>query len=334
VACVVEACNIAPADRVVPGIVDPDGDGISDFYDTDDDNDGTPDVDEIAVLKEQDLRITPMSAFFSADAIGLDGCTNSSEFSLKNKSSSAVTISSVSIDNITADTGEFLLEGGVGDFCGAAVELLPGSSCLISVRFCPLSAGAKSARVEVVSDVASLSLALYSAEPIISQAQRRLAPVLSSIEIDDLPVDGNLIPGDIYPVEFNILGYQVAYDAWLVVFKCSEPDDGLCGLSFAQGVSSISAKLSGNPGASSWSYTVDNETVDAQSFTFNTRVCVPEPGNYVMRLFQRSGSDTLAGNFTLSLLIPGNLSLPSYAIDDSGRRLSFTAVGGQGICPP
>jgi hypothetical protein len=59
-----------------------------------------------------------------------------------------------------------------------------------------------------------------------------------------------------------------------------------------------------------------------------------EAGNYVLRIFQRSENDSLAANFTLSLMMPGNLGLPSYSSDNSGRRLSLSAAGASGVCPP
>jgi hypothetical protein len=222
-------------------------------------------------------------------------------------------------------------------------DLSAGASCSIAVRFCPVTAGAKSALIKIdssASNTPSLSLALYSAEPAISQAQRRIAPVLSSIELRDSngnvfdPLSTPLTPGEIYGLEFDILGYHTAYDAWVVLFKCEATDTGDCGVSFASGVTSITAKLNGAASPSSWSYDVDNESVDAQNFQYNTSICVVEAGNYVLRIFQRSENDSLAANFTLSLMMPGNLGLPSYSSDNSGRRLSLSASGASGVCPP
>ena len=147
------------------------------------------------------------------------------------------------------------------------------------------------------------------------KAERRMPPVLSSLEMPE-----QLISGVEYTIRWSMLGYHDNYRSIIAFFNCrTTPDD--CGANSGQKEfhSGRLSPVSSEDGA--WTYSGVQSRLYHYEYTFTPNVDIST--DYVIRFYRINSIDDAGGKSTLSLLLPGGLPNVSYH-DTSGRMLQKT----------
>lgn len=264
----------------------------------------------VTAQPDAELSIEPSAARFAQVTFGQAGTPVS--FVVRNQGSSARTLYTASL------SGSNAAEYQIGaDNCSSTI-LSAGGSCTLEVSFVPASSGAKAALLQLPSDdsdTPTLSAFLSNFEDSLSEATRRMPPILSA---SDLPA--TLASGQSVTLTWSLYGYDEGYLSSVVMFDCTAQTD--CGASFG-GTKFIDSGLL-EPTAQSagpWSFDSAQSQRYDYSYTF-TAPTVATLTETVVRFYVKSAADQDAGYTSLSLLIPGNVDgLGAYFYDNAGRRL-------------
>ena len=259
---------------------------------------------------DTDLSVTPSTRLFGVEE--LTNCASSTPvlFTVKNSSAGSRTLGALHLDGPSPD--QFAL--GPDNCSGQA--LASGSSCTVQVKLCPTSVGSKAARLLIPSndpETPVLMAFLHNYESKGEEARRRLPPVLFTLSVPE-----EMTEGVTYTLSWSLLGYGESYLSNLVFFNCDGITDGSCGGSYGNHFdeSGDLAPESSEPGE--WTYSGVRSTKFNYTHSF-TAPLVSQDTSIVIRLYSKHQADDQAGKESLSLLIPGNLSLHYY--DSEGRRL-------------
>ena len=144
------------------------------------------------------------------------------------------------------------------------------------------------------------------------KAERRMPPVLSSLEVPE-----QLISGVAHTIRWSILGYHDNYRSIIAFFNCQGIPDS-CGESWGQNEFNSGRLSPVSSGDGSWTYSGVQSKLYQFEYTFTPSVDTLT--DYVIRFYRINNIDDIAGKSTLSLLLPGGLAGISY-YDTSGRRL-------------
>ncbi|MBF0132834.1 MAG: DUF1566 domain-containing protein [Magnetococcales bacterium] len=153
------------------------------------------------------------------------------------------------------------------------------------------------------------------AETIQEEAARRLPPVLDSLVMPE-----RILSGQTYTVQWTLTGYHAGYKSKVALFNCAGKPQGICGSDVAEAfVASGNLAPTAND-AGDWNYEGVVATRFHYAYTF-TAPTVTTDTAMVVRFFQIDNADEVAGEGSLSLVVPGEL--PPYVdyYDTSGRRL-------------
>ena len=293
---------------------DLDGDGLSniDEYNlgtlasiADSDGDGTNDGDEVSAGGD------PLTANYTlSPSEFLFGTTSGQKvFRIVNPDSSSVTMPVATLEGAHADQFTIL-----SDAC-SGMTLAQNEGCDITVAY-PASIDTSLSAYLNVNNVTAF---MHNYEAIDEEAARRLPPVIDNIEILE-----NMSVGTDYNLTWSIVGYEDDYTAYIALFNCNESAvAGTCGESYGS-VERIDEGLSLRPTLTEpagWSYEGKVATKFHYSYTFTPQDVDFTSGDtpIVIRFYYASGSDVTAGDSSISLIIPGNLSAEYY--DTSGRKI-------------
>lgn len=333
--------NTANADQE-----DLDSDGIGDVCDNDRDGDGVSNADEVTngtnpdsveTSEKSKLTITPRYYLFAQEELNDPSCSTTSEpvnYVVKNTDS-------VSHDLTSAPTlsgphaGEFAVKSNGS--CGTGTTLAAGSECDFQLVFCPTSNGNKAAYIEIGTNVEfgtptktrKITSALFNYEAAEDAAKRRVPPIITDISLAPAVTNAELANSTNYALTLKLQGYSADYQIYMVVFQCAEAQAARCGKYYdenrvyEQGFINDS---SNTLGGGDISYTGAGNTNEFTFVTasFNTASDLGGAGSYVVRFYQKSEQEMLNGEQSISLMAPGNLSLPAYDHGRGGRLLKFT----------
>jgi hypothetical protein len=266
---------------------------------------------------DSDLSITPVIHQFPAVILGT--VSNAHTFTVKNTHATndlglgAITIAGT-------HSNQYIL----GSESCEGETLSPGQECYIEVRFQPNWLGSSMATLQIVTDSANtpnLTAFLSNDEGKVKQAQRRLPPVLYSLNIPE-----NMVKTSNYNLEWSILGYHDSYESVIALFDCTGKALGTCGANFSENFATSGLINATNTTPQpTWTYQGIAAVEHHYTFTFNANTeGFPQsaPGNHpiVVRFYSKNNMDAMSGEASLSLLIPGSLTNVYY--DNEGRRIS------------
>lgn len=267
-------------------------------------------VPAVTALPDAELSIEPSAARFAQVTFGQAGTPVS--FVVRNQGTSTRTLYQASLGGSNA------AEYQIGTDTCSTTLLSAGASCTVEVSFVPASSGAKAAFLLVPSDdsdTPTLSAFLSNFEDSLSEATRRLPPILSA---SNLPA--TLASGQSMTLTWSLYGYDEDHLSSVVVFNCTGQVD--CGASYSATKFVDSGLLTPvSSGVGPWSFDSAQSQRYDYSYTFTAPV-VTQLTETVVRFYVKSAADKAAGYTSLSLLVPGNVDgLGAYFYDDAGRRL-------------
>ena len=292
-----------------------------------------PNAVEMSVIDE-DLSIKPKFYRFGVETLNDANCQQNSTpvtYTITNNSLESISLGSLFVSSaLSGFASEFQIISSQ-DVCSTSV-IATASSCTFTMVYCPSgnanelgsSAGAMVQVASSSSNSAIIEAAMATHEGSRQQAQRRLPPVVSAFTIKDaaqnLVTDAQLTEGETYTIDYTASGYHSSYSIVAVWFDCSLAQPDKCGLSFDHLLSHTGFKTPDSQVDGSWGYGAITITDFGYSFSF-TAPLVDQDSELVLRFYQKSQEDIVAGDTSLSLMLPGNLPL-NYA-DTSGRRASL-----------
>ncbi|MBF0148341.1 MAG: hypothetical protein HQL84_18675 [Magnetococcales bacterium] len=153
------------------------------------------------------------------------------------------------------------------------------------------------------------------AETIQEEAARRIPPVLDSLVMPE-----RILSGQTYTVQWTLTGYHAGYKSKVALFNCAGKAEGTCGSDVAEAFATSGNLAPTSNDAGDWNYEGVVATRFHYAYTF-TAPTVTADTAMVMRFFQIDNADEVAGEGTLSLLLPGGLPPQVDYYDTSGRRL-------------
>ncbi len=153
------------------------------------------------------------------------------------------------------------------------------------------------------------------AETIQEEAARRIPPVLDSLVMPE-----RILSGQTYTVQWTLTGYHAGYKSKVALFNCAGKAEGTCGSDVAEAYATSDNLAPTSNDAGDWNYEGVVATRFHYAYTF-TAPTVTADTAMVMRFFQIDNADEVAGEGTLSLLLPGGLPPQVDYYDTSGRRL-------------
>ncbi|MBF0632961.1 MAG: DUF1566 domain-containing protein [Magnetococcales bacterium] len=153
------------------------------------------------------------------------------------------------------------------------------------------------------------------AETIQEEAARRIPPVLDSLVMPE-----RILSGQTYTVQWTLTGYHAGYKSKVALFNCAGKADGTCGSDVAEAFATSGNLAPTSNDAGDWNYEGVVATRFHYAYTF-TAPTVTADTAMVMRFFQIDNADEVAGEGTLSLLLPGGLPPQVDYYDTSSRRL-------------
>jgi len=165
---------------------------------------------------------------------------------------------------------------------------------------------------------------LHNYESKREEAERRLSPV-----IDDINISEEMNTTRDYPLSWSIVGYGDNYTAYVAFFNCDGIVEGTtCGENYGD-TERFHQGLNLTPDGSEpagWTYQGEEAKRYYYSFDFNL---TDHAGSFnsgntpiVIRFYYKESKDSAAGQGSISLIIPGNLSEIYY--DTSGRKIQKT----------
>lgn len=259
---------------------------------------------ETQVVEPMTLEIVPVEHLFGSD----EGTVT---FTVYNRDTVEVTLPQSILRGAQAD--EFTIEA---DNCNDTI-LQVDENCTLAVRYPQTSGRSISAYLQVNEQ----SAFLHNYESIGEEAARRLPPVLYEINIPE-----EMNASTTYDISWSIVGYHQSYIAYVAFFDCSLAPEGECGVSYSQdarfdqalGLTPESTELA------DWSYQNVSALKSTYTYSFTPNGFTKETP-IVIRFYYKSLIDDTAGERSISLIIPGNLSNDYY--DTSGRKIQKI------ICP-
>lgn len=265
---------------------------------------------------DPDLTIQPVVNQFPQVVLGTD--SPATTFKIKNThASNNLTLGTVTLQGTHAS------EFAVGTQNCTSQTLAPQQECTIDVKYHPTSFGSKMAMLQVVTDAPNtptIVAFLSNDEGNVNQAERRLPPVLFSLNMTETMISTNP-----YMIEWSMLGYHDSYQSVVALFDCTNKLAGDCGVDFSDNFfnSGLITSTSTTP-QPTWTFNGEAavEHHFEQAFTPDVNG-FPQTlsGTYqiVARFYRKNNMDVMSGEPSLSLMIPGNLSSQYY--DKEGRRI-------------
>ena len=300
------------------GTADSDSDGLTDKqeYDngtnpnnSDSDGDGVSDGDEVANLDDPNtprLSIEPMAYLFNE-------ASGTKTFIVRNTGNSSITLSGATLED--GDTDSFSINS---DGCDGQT-LQNDDTCSISVDY-PSSS---SQSLSTTLNVSNVRAFLYNYESTDQEASRRLPPVIDTINIPE-----NMSVGEDYNLTFSLMGYDDNYNVYVVLFNCEGVDEGACANSYnaAERFESSTLLTPYQVEASSWHYGTKTANRFHFSYSFTPQSDEFTDGNntIILRFYYKTHKDKVAGDNSVSVVVPGNLSDHYY--DTSGRKIEKNIV--------
>lgn len=276
----------------------------------------------LSVAKDTFINANPSYVVFQSVASAQE--TTSSTISITNDGyTSGVTISDVTLEG--SHSSDFNLTSN------GCTTLALNESCSVGVKFKPTTSGVKSAVLSVAygSGSEKLSIFLTNYESTALKAKNTLPPVMSALSISE-----EMNASSSYDLNWSAMGYHDDYAIIMVMFDCTGLAAGTCGSSYGSSEKFYeSAPLSASTtSVGDWS----SNGVVATNFNYTHSFSVPatrvggsawsDAGTpIVIRFYNKSSEDSIAGNPSISLIIPGGLSNDYY--DTSGRKVQKI------ICP-
>jgi len=146
--------------------------------------------------------------------------------------------------------------------------------------------------------------------------------------IDSLNIPENMSVSQDYNLTFCVIGYDDDYTVHMAFFNCNSVAAGECGNSYGSS-QRFDQALNLHPyltAQSNWSYKGKVENKFCYSHVFTPSSSVFEDGNtsIVIRFYYQTNKDKIAGDPSISVIVPGNLSQRYY--DSSGRKIEKTVV--------
>jgi len=269
----------------------------------------------LARANDPDLSITPVMAHFPQVILG--NLSPPMTFRIKN------THATNDLQLYTATiTGPHSTQFSLGtDNCSS--ELLdPGLECTIEVSYLPTSFGSKMAMLQVPTDAPNspgLVAFLSNDEDNAKQAERRLPPVLFSLNIPEVMDNGSY-----HPLSWSILGYHDSYKVIIAFFDCTGKAPGTCGANIGENFRSAIINATGTTPQPGWNFNGEAAVQHHYNYSFDASTFpqVTPPGNHqiVVRFYAINNMDSMSQESSLSLLIPGDLTSEYY--DSEGRRIT------------
>jgi hypothetical protein len=277
------------------------------------------------VLAEDDaISVTP--AYVIYDTIDAGEESDSATITIENTGySSGVTIGTVALS--ASHASEF---GITSDGCSNQT-LAQDETCIIQVKFAPLTSGTKSAVVDIPygSGDEQLSVFVTNYESTELQVKNHLPPTMYALDISE-----EMNASYTYTLSWTAMGYHEGYEILLVMFDCTDISAGSCGSSYSNSEKFYETSFIASSSSSSGEWSSNGVTIT--NFEYTTDFTVPDTRedssawsssgtSIVMRFYAKSTEDSAIGKSSLSLVIPGGLSDNYY--DTSGRKIQKT------ICP-
>ena len=300
-----------------PNVIDSDGDGLSDYaevktYGTnptkaDSDGDGISDSQELANGTDPlvaPLAISPSTYLFNS--------SGSVEFTITNIGDTNVTVPKAVIEDGSKEAFGILEDNCEG------VTLAPGESCKITVQ---TPGDNPNEFIYASLNVSNVKAFMYNYESLDSEASRRLPPVIDTLDIPDV-----MQAGEEYNLTFSVLGYDDDYTLYMAFFNCDGVPEGECGNSYND-PERFAEALDLHPyrvAPSAWVYNGKTANEFSYTYTFTPPADLFKEGNttIVIRFYYKTKKAEEAGDPSISLIVPGNLSQKYY--DTSGRRIEKT----------
>ena len=277
-----------------------------------------PAVNVLAAQSAQDpdISVTPVVRQFPVTVIGTP--STPAVFTITNRSSGSLSLGTIEM----AGTNPTEFEIASTD-CPAA--LTAGADCTVSVDFKPASTGTKSAylRIPFGSSAKILSAFLTNSAGAVAEAQERMPPVLSAVNIPE-----TMTAGTLYDLSWTLEGYNDSYTSYAVMFDCTGISDGSCGNAYGDTTRFAESTVLDptTTTAGNWQYSGVTSKAFTYHWSFNpdTRsggapFAVTPGTDVVVRFYLKSNIDTARGSASVSLLIPGNQASSYY--DTAGRRI-------------
>ena len=286
---------------------------------------------------ETDLIISPKSYryIFEFDTATCDSVATPVTYTVHNNDTVSRDITgTITFDNVVNGT-DWQIKSGT-DTC-SNTTLSPDTSCTFQVVFCaPNANGNHAGEINVPTDSVTtpvLTSALFNYEADHNEAERRLPPVVSELEIRNvdlgniLVTDGQIASGDMHSYTWTITGYHPTYESAVAFFNCDGTTHPNCGSNFGTNIFESGLMVPGSTAAGTWTY----NGIIANTYTYTVNHTLTynavETNEYVLRFYRKSGQDVQTGNSSISGLIPGNIMpLRSDYYDTSGRRIIITVV--------
>lgn len=270
----------------------------------DTDGDGIIDGDEVAAGTDPitaNYTITPKEFLFGTES-------GEKLFTVINPDASNITLAAAILQGPQAT-----LFNIVTDNCDG-VPLAQNENCTITVGY-PASTDTS---LSAYLNIGNVTAFLHNHESTGEEASRRLPPV-----IDDININETMTVGTEYTLTWSVIGYDDDYITHIALFDCSSAAEGTCGASYSsdqrfdQGLN-LRPNLTEPAG---WSYNGEEAKRYHYSFSFTAQDTQFASGDtpIVIRFYYVGGKDSFAGDGSISLIIPGNLSENYY--DTAGRKI-------------
>lgn len=251
-----------------------------------------------------DIRIAPVEHLFGTAA-------GEKTFTVVNSGADPVSLPAAILRGAQANRFSIVSDGCNG------LMLASDESCSVTVGYPGSTDTSLSAYLQVNNKTAFL----HNYESIDEEAARRLPPVMYAINIPE-----TMNSGTTYDISWSIVGYDEGYISYVAFFDCTQAPEGECGAYYSQ-TSRFDEGLGLVPDLTEqadWSYLGVPATKSTYSFSFTPDGFTAQTP-IVIRFYYKSLKDDTAGQRSISLIIPGNLSEDYY--DTSGRKIQKT------ICP-
>lgn len=268
-----------------------------------------------AVTSAESTTISVNPSIYVFKAVAVNSETSSAAIAVKNVSASALAVGTLSLSGDHADQYQIDTDACSNESVAA------NSQCLVTIKYAPTTRGYKQALLNIPSDAADtsvLQMFLTSREDKNTESSRRLPPVLYNVNIPE-----TMTAGQTYALEWSVLGYHDDYTSILAMFDCTGKSAGDCGKFYSQNffsTGSVALASTSDKVPTGW----HNGTSYANEFKFSAPF-IPSAADFtqetdiVVRFYRRNLDDKHAGNSSLSLILPGNLSSEYY--DKEGRRI-------------
>src|SRR5512133_3571534 len=195
-------------------------------------------------LQDPDISVQPVVAQFPVTMLG--GSSKPVPFIITNHSAGILPLASMALGGVNPT--EFTMGAS-----SCTATLAPGASCTVEVSFSPAGRGSKNANLLIpYGSSKTLTAFLTNTTSAVVEAQRRLAPVLSSIVIPD-----SLVPGSTYTLTWSLEGYDSNNMTNIMLFDCTGISDGSCGNNYTDSskfAESTPIAASSAASAGNWTY--------------------------------------------------------------------------------